>query len=487
MSKKASVGNDALKLTISKMMVLVIQMISAMLLSRFRTVEEYGTYSQLLMAVNLATTVIMMGLPNSLNYFLAGAEGDKEKGHFLNVYYTMSTILSAVVGCVLVVLVPFLVSYFENPLLNNFLFFLAVFPWTKIIMSSVENVLVVYKRTNLIMAYRVLNSIFLLSIILIVQVFEWTFTTYMVLYLVVEAVFSVLVYVFAKQSAGRLCVAIDIELTKRIFKFSIPMGIATMLGTLNIELAKVVIGGLMDTESLAIFTNASKEMPVTIIASSITAVLLPRMVKLLKNKQNEDAVKLWSKATNISFAIITFLAFALFVFAPEVMTILYSEKYLSGVSVFRVYSLVLPLRCTYFGMVLNASGHTKKILYSSVISLVLNLCMNIVFYKMFGFVGPAIASLVAQLVINVVQLLWTSRVIEVKFSRIFDWKLLGISLIKNAVLAVVFYVIKSVVPLEAFVGEIIESILLGFIWMIVFAIIEFKNLKKQWVFLNKAD
>lgn len=487
MSKKASVGNDALKLTISKMMVLVIQMISAMLLSRFRTVEEYGTYSQLLMAVNLATTVIMMGLPNSLNYFLAGAEGDKEKGHFLNVYYTMSTILSAVVGCVLVVLVPFLVSYFENPLLNNFLFFLAVFPWTKIIMSSVENVLVVYKRTNLIMAYRVLNSIFLLSIILIVQVFEWTFTTYMVLYLVVEAVFSVLVYVFAKQSAGRLCVAIDIELTKRIFKFSVPMGIATMLGTLNIELAKVVIGGLMDTESLAIFTNASKEMPVTIIASSITAVLLPRMVKLLKNKQNEDAVKLWSKATNISFAIITFLAFALFVFAPEVMTILYSEKYLSGVSVFRVYSLVLPLRCTYFGMVLNASGHTKKILYSSVISLVLNLCMNIVFYKMFGFVGPAIASLVAQLVINVVQLLWTSRVIEVKFSRIFDWKLLGISLIKNAVLAVVFYVIKSVVPLEAFVGEIIESILLGFIWMIIFAIIEFKNLKKQWVFLNKAD
>lgn len=487
MSKKASVGNDALKLTISKMMVLVIQMISAMLLSRFRTVEEYGTYSQLLMAVNLATTVIMMGLPNSLNYFLAGAEGDKEKGHFLNVYYTMSTVLSAVVGCVLVVLVPFLVSYFENPLLNNFLFFLAVFPWTKIIMSSVENVLVVYKRTNLIMAYRVLNSIFLLSIILIVQVFEWTFTTYMVLYLVVEAVFSVLVYVFAKQSAGRLCVAIDIELTKRIFKFSVPMGIATMLGTLNIELAKVVIGGLMDTESLAIFTNASKEMPVTIIASSITAVLLPRMVKLLKNKQNEDAVKLWSKATNISFAIITFLAFALFVFAPEVMTILYSEKYLSGVSVFRVYSLVLPLRCTYFGMVLNASGHTKKILYSSVISLVLNLCMNIVFYKMFGFVGPAIASLVAQLVINVVQLLWTSRVIEVKFSRIFDWKLLGISLIKNAVLAVVFYVIKSVVPLEAFVGEIIESILLGFIWMIIFAIIEFKNLKKQWVFLNKAD
>ena len=93
MKNKASLGGDAVKMTVSKMIVLLISMVTAMLLSRFRTVEEYGTYSQLITVINLATTIIMMGLPNSLNYFLAGAENDGERGHFLNVYYSLSTAL----------------------------------------------------------------------------------------------------------------------------------------------------------------------------------------------------------------------------------------------------------------------------------------------------------------------------------------------------------------------------------------------------------
>jgi len=69
-------------------------MITAMLLSRFRTLEEYGTYSQLLMVINIATTFFMLGLPNSINFFLARAENNNERQKFLSVYYTLSTVLS---------------------------------------------------------------------------------------------------------------------------------------------------------------------------------------------------------------------------------------------------------------------------------------------------------------------------------------------------------------------------------------------------------
>ncbi len=480
MEKSASIGKSAVKLTVSKMVVLAISMVTAMLLSRFRTVEEYGTYSQLIMVINLVTTIIMMGLPNSLNYFLAGADTKEERSHFLNVYYSLSTVLSAVVGFVLVLITPLLVDYFDNPMITNFIYFLAVFPWTKIIMASVENVLVVYNRTNLIMAFRLLNSVSLLGIILLVQLFKWDFAAYMILYLAVEAIFTICVYVIAKQSAGKLRVEFDLELTKKIFKFSIPMGIASMLGTLNIELAKLVIGGLMDTESLAIFTNASKEMPVTIIASSITAVLLPQMVRLLKKGENEKAAKLWSDATYISFTIICLIAFALFVFAPEVMTILYSEKYLGGVSVFRIYSIVLLFRCTYFGMVLNSTGRTKLILYSSIGSLVLNVCLNYAFFYIFGFEGPAFASLCSLVIVSVMQLIWSSKVLGVKFKRLFDWKALGKSLIVNLVVAAVFLAAKELLPIEQFAGNIIEAIILGGVWVCIIAVLEFKPLKKKW-------
>ncbi len=484
MGNKTSLGRDAVKLTASKMIVLLISMVTAMLLSRFRTVEEYGTYSQLMTVINLVTTIIMMGLPNSLNYFLAGANDDKERGHFLNVYYSLNTALSAVVGLVLVLIAPLIVNYFANPMITGFVYFLAVFPWTKIIMSSIENVLVVYNKTNLIMVYRLLNSIALLGIILIVQLFSWTFNIYMVLYLTVEAVFSLLVYIIVKQCAGKLRVEFDLALTKKIFKFALPIGIASMLGTLNTELAKLVIGGLMDTESLAIYTNASKEMPVAIISSSITAVLMPQMVKLLKEKENVRAAKLWNNATYLSFAIISFIALALFVFAPEVITILYSEKYLDGVSVFRVYSLVLLLRCTYFGMILNSTGHTKFILYSSLGSLVLNLCLNYGLFFAFGFIGPAIASLISLIVVSVLQLVWSSRIIKIKFNKLFEWKMFGKTFLLNVIVAAMFFVLEKFLPLENYIGDIFEAIALGGVWFILFVIIEFKPLKKRWTELN---
>ena len=60
--QKSKTGSDAIRLTASKIMVMAIGMVSSMLLSRFRTLTEYGTYSQLLMAINLVSSLLMLGL-----------------------------------------------------------------------------------------------------------------------------------------------------------------------------------------------------------------------------------------------------------------------------------------------------------------------------------------------------------------------------------------------------------------------------------------
>lgn len=480
MAENHSLGKDALQLTLSKMIVLVISMITGMLLSRFRSVEEYGTYSQIIMAITIATTIVMMGLPNSLNYFLAKADSDSERKHFLSVYYSSSTVLSLFVGLILVCLTPILVSYFKNPFISNFAYFLAIFPWTKIICASVENILVVYKKTKLITVYRILNSVALLGIILLVQLMRWSFGVYMLLYLLVEIIFSLWVYIIAYGCAGNISISFDFELIKKIFTFSIPLGLASMVGTLNVELDKFVIGGMMDTESLAIYTNASKEMPVTIVATSITAVLMPQMVKLIKNGQKTDAVRLWGDATEISFIIICFISFVLVVFAPEVITVLYSDKYIAGTSVFRVYSLILLLRCTYFGMILNTTGHTKFIFYSSLGSLALNFLLNYAFYFLFGFIGPAIASLTAQLLINLFQIIWSAKLIKIPFKNIFPWKSLLIILFLNSLIAGIFWALKNVFITGNILNDILVTAILGVLWFLTCFLLQIKRLKRKW-------
>lgn len=126
-------------------------------------------------------------------------------------------------------------------------------------------------------------------------------------------------------------------------------------------------------------------MPVTIIASALTAVLMPRLVRLLRDKEYDDAVNIWGNSIRnfIYHYLFCFIRFDSF--APEVISLLYSDKYLPGVDVFRVYSLVLLLRVTYFGMILNSIGKTKFIFYSSILALILNVILNYIFYLIFGF------------------------------------------------------------------------------------------------------
>ena len=55
-NNKMNVASDSLKLSVTQILSLAISMINIMLLSRFRTVEEYGTYSQTLMISSIAIT-----------------------------------------------------------------------------------------------------------------------------------------------------------------------------------------------------------------------------------------------------------------------------------------------------------------------------------------------------------------------------------------------------------------------------------------------
>ena len=482
--KSNRIGSDAVKLTGSKVITMLIALVSSMLLSRFRTLTEYGTYSQLLMAINLVCSIIMLGLPNSINYFLAKAETEQEKGRFLSVYYTLNTILSLVVGLVLVLATPLLEIIFKNSLIKSFWYFLAFFPWTKIIMSSVEHLLIVFHKTNTLMIYRVANSAALLGIIVLVQVLGGTFTNYMVLYLAVEAIFTLWTYWLVTRNTSRFKPCLDKTLIKTIFAFSVPIGIASMIGTINIELDKLVITAFFSTEDLAVYTNASKELPVTVISTSLTAVLLPQMVRLLRVDRKKEAVDLWKSATTISFAIICFIAAACFVFAPEVISILYSAKYLGGVAVFRVYCLVLLFRCTYFGMLLNATGKTKFILYSSIGSLLLNVVLNYVLYYFFGFIGPALATLLSSLIMQIIQLLYSAITCKIRFRAIFPWANVLCILLLNICAGFIFFMLHRLTT--NYVNSILSAILLSVLWMGIEAVILLKPLKKQWKLLNKA-
>lgn len=482
--KKNRIGTDALILTIAKIITMLIGLISSMLLSRFRTLEEYGTYSQILLVISLATSLFMLGLPNSTNYFLGRSDSDEERRHFLSVYYTLNTCLCFLMGIVLSVSVPLIVKYFNNEHIRDFIYILAVLPWTKVIISSISNVLVAYGKTKRLTLFNAANAMVAVVAIIIVKLFNWSFQRYMFLYLVGEFMMMIWVYIIVSKLETSIRPMIDRNLIKSIFKFSIPIGLASLVGSLTLECDKLVIGRVMDTETLAIYTNSARELPFTIVATSLTAVLLPQLARRLKENKAEEAIVLWKITVELSYIFMAFVVTTLIVYAPQIMAFLYSAKYLPGVGVFRVYSVVLLLRITYFGMILNASGRTKFILYSSIITLIVNVGLDIVLYQIIGILGPAVATFLSIFIAQITQLWATSRLINIPLRMIFPWNKILLHSVINIVWGSIVYTLLKILCVGFTRKEIFYCILSGIPVMGVYLLIERKQVTTLWRMLN---
>ena len=483
---KKQIGNDAVKVTIAKIIAQALSMVVAMLMARFLTLEENGTYSQVILVINMVLSLFMLGLPNSMNYYMGRAENKEQKKQFLSTYYALNTLLGLGVGVILLVCMPLVMKYFDNQALKSLWFFMLLYPWGKIITTSAENLYIVYHKTNSVLLYRVLLSGAIIVAIIIAHIIKLNFNMYMLILLVITLVFSAVVLLEANKLGEGICVKLSFGYIKQVLAFSLPLGLATAVGTINIELDKFMVGNFVDTATHAVYTNASKEMPVAIVASAFTAVLLPRFSKYFKENQKDKVVQLWGHSTKIAFYIICFLSIGMFVFAPDCIRVLYSEKFISGSNIFRVYCLVLLLRTTYFGLVLNAAGKTKFIFYSALASLGINFVLNYLLYIPLGLIGPALATLISQIIINGFQIVYSAKLLNIKVSKLFPWKGIGVIFLINVILGICFFFIKKYLVLENLIGTEMESIVLALVWLCVDFLVFKKSAFKEWHSFNNV-
>lgn len=485
---KSSLGADALVLTVSRVMVSLLGLVTTMLLARFRTLEEYGTYSQIIMVVDLISTILLMGLPNSVNYFLAKAEKEEDRRKFMSVYLFLCLLLSLAITACAYAALPLVITYFNNPLIRNFAYVFIAYPWSSLMINSLSNTCVVCGRANRLIFFNITQSLLSIALLLVAKIFTIPFRVYLMLHMGLLVLLAVAAVVWIRRMVGPMRLCFDFSFVRKIFAFSIPIGLAGAVGTLNTELDKLVIGRFFSTEEYAIFANAAKQLPVTMLTDSLTAVLLPCMVRLLGRGQKKDAIKIWGNSINIAFCFMCLVAGGLIVFAPDVMSLFYSTKYATseGVAVFRIYSLVLLLRFTYWGIVLNATGKTQFILYSSIGSMALNLVGNVALYYILGFIGPAVSTLLVIIAISVLQLLFTARELGTSLLHIFPWKDMARLLIQTACMGAVFWLVRNLIFRN--LGEsagVMSAIGLGCVWGILYAFVNRKMLVSNWTALNQ--
>jgi O-antigen/teichoic acid export membrane protein len=175
-------------------------------------------------------------------------------------------------------------------------------------------------------------------------------------------------------------------------KYSVPLGLASMLGSITLQMHSIIVASMCTPEDFAVYINGAMEIPVIgIVTGSITTVVFAEMAELCSKGDKAAALELFQQASIKSACILFPTMCFLLAVADPFIVFLFSKQYHASVLPFMIYLFVLPVRIVVYGSALMALGMTRVILFRSIFDLTINGILCFILVKAVGYVGAAIA------------------------------------------------------------------------------------------------
>jgi len=391
-----------LHLTFSRATVILSYIILTVIASRYLSLHDYATFRQTFLPYEIMVPLLTLGIPSTIYYLLPRSKN--KLNLIFNSMFIMFLTSLLFSGFLIFGGIDILAKLFNNPSLLQSMKWLIIYPFLQIPVTLLVSVFIFEGKTKFIGIYSSVSAfIFSISAVLLVI----NYKNYMDI-VILKALFPFIgaiflsVYIFKFFKKSYLSKKNFFSNSSTILKVSIPFGMASMIGAISLQLDKFLVSSFGTTEQFAIYINGAMEIPlISVLTGSISAVLIGEMSKNLKEDKYDNALNLFRLSANKT-ALIIFPVMLFFLYNAQVfMILLYSDKYVLSAYPFIIYLFLLPIRIVVFGSVLIAMGKGKVILYRSIVELILNLILSIFMFKIFGYLGIAIATVLVTYIWSV--------------------------------------------------------------------------------------
>lgn len=413
---------SAMALMVGRSISGLLGLVGAGILSRFWNEHEYGTYREVWLVYLTLSPFVTLGLPASITYFVPQFDCQRQK-----TLITQSMIIlmacGLAIGLVTWAVAGWTAARLGNPELVSLLRTFFLFPVFAMPLLIVDAWLVAIHRAQAAAWFNIWTAMlqFAATVIPVACGCEVA-TTIHWLTAATAVRFGTVGYGYLVEYRG-IPMVWDWNVIREQLRYAVPLGLSGIVGALTLLLDRLVIALWYDTADYAVYFNGANELPVVgIIAGSVLAVITPEFVRLYSQHRHGEILRLWKSSTRkVAILILPLTAF-LMVFAQDTVQLLYSERYLASVPIFRIYLLLLPLRITAYGALLMAAGRSRTILTATCGALAMNAALALMLIPMFGMAGAAVATIFSVYAVALWQLNCCARVIAVPLRDIFPWR-----------------------------------------------------------------
>lgn len=400
-----------------------LQFLLPVVLARALDVEAFGKYRLLWLAVLTTTSLVPLAMPQSLYYFMPRSDATRKR------LYVNQTLL-------FLCATSFLAALFMSPLNPwrpaavrgvtdpDFLVAAFVFLWN--VASLLDTLPTVDERIHwqakLVVCLSGLRAISLSLVAIATREFAPILVALMLF--VLFKLWLMFVYLAKHHGLGRPL--LEWKALRGQIAHAAPIGLSGALYGLRIQADQWVAASLFPLGMFAAFSVAAVIGPMLYICRlSVNQVFLPSMSRLEAGGDVAGMLGLNSRA-NVMVGALAYplLAFA-FVFAEDIISVIYTASYIEAAPVMRVYVFGLAALVVELGTVMLLLKEGPFALRTNAVLLMLSASLSWYAAREAGLAGAAAGSVLAVYCDRFLTLRRISRRTGIPISRMQDWRALA--------------------------------------------------------------
>jgi len=200
---------------------------------------------------------------------------------------------------------------------------------------------------------------------------------------------------------SRFFLKVDFKICKEILREAWPFALGGMF-IIALDRINILMLSLMKTDLVVGWYNAAYQptLNLMIIPALFMASVYPKLSYFYLNSK-DFLIKLYERSLKYIFFLSIILFPLLFIFARQIILLLYGVSYTNSIIIFRIllWASFFAFMNSVFIYTLNAIN--KRIIYTKIIALglVINIILNFLFIPKYSYIGASISALILQFLI----------------------------------------------------------------------------------------
>lgn len=444
-NKKTNIASDSFFLFLGSSSESIVNLVVGMILVRhFVDKTVFATYSQSIFLAQTLVAFIPLGLHRAIIYFFPRVKSPKA---FALHTIIMTSSLIGLCGSVIILLRGHVSIWLNNPELASLIPTIVIITWLLNFHSILLQVLLGTYRAKIagliLLSY---NFTYFLAIIFGTSL-NYDVKHILLLIIFVQSIKALITLFFCFKLPGEKKQISNLNNIPAQLKYSIPLGLSSFTGMIGKTIDRFIVMSIFSPAVFAVYDRGAITIPfIEQIPYSISGVLQTHLTRLYKEGNFTEFLRLWHKSIIQTAKIMLPIMVFAWIIAERLIVFINTDAYIDSVVYFRIYLFLILFHLSVYPTILMTTGFTNKILQVSLIYLILNVSLSIILVKLFhlGPIGPAIATVIAELLRMVLFLKSISFSVKTNFKNVFPWSNIIKVIILSTIVGLLLYPVSLI-------------------------------------------